>query len=109
MLMVLDVLNKLKLVDKFIKVRNTGTPEEFAELLRISKRQLYYYINFLKEHGADIVFDRKANTYLYRNHVKVDAMLSIRIMEDEEMLKCSAGVCYSFTRLNLLRPEKNGN
>ena len=94
--MVLDVLNKLKLVDKYIRARKTGTPKEFANAIGLSKSQLYYYIDFLKEYGAEIEYSRKTNTYHYKNIVEVDAKLSIKVMSENEMMNLNAGFCYSF-------------
>lgn len=98
--MILDVLNKLKLIDKYIRAKKTGSREEFAKSLGLSKRQLYYYIDFLKDYGAEIEFCRKINSYKYQNNVEVQAELSIKVMSENEMTNINAGLCYSFNNTN---------
>lgn len=89
--MIFDVINKLKLVDKYIYARKTGTRCEFAKLVGISKSQLYYYLDFLKEKGAEIGYNRKCQTYYYKNIVEVDVNLSVRVLYDDELMNSNAG------------------
>jgi len=98
--MVLDILNKLKLVDKYIRAQKTGSRDEFSKSIGLSKRQLYYYIDFLKDYGAEIEFCRKTNSYIYKNIVEVEAQLSIKVMSEDEMLNLNAGLSYSFRNSN---------
>lgn len=44
---------------------NTGTPEEFAMKLHVSKRQLYNLLDELRGLGASISYSRKSKTYYY--------------------------------------------
>lgn len=89
--MVLEVIEKLKLVYKYIGARKTGTRGEFLNLLGIKKSQLYYYFDFLKERGAEIRYCRKSRTYYYKNIVEVDVKLSVKVIPDDELVDLNAG------------------
>ena len=99
--MVFDILNKLKLVDKYIKAGKTGSRDEFAKSLGLSKSQLYYYLDFLKEKGAEIEYCRKSRTYYYKNIVEVDVKLSVRVMEENELVKLNAGFTNKYIKYSI--------
>jgi len=58
-------INRLKRIDQLIRLEATGNPKELASRLEISERQLYRYINDLKETGAKITFNHNINSYTY--------------------------------------------
>ena len=59
------MLNHLEYLDHLIRTKGTGTPAQLARKLEISQRCLYDNINFMKERGAPIMYDRKRNSYYY--------------------------------------------
>lgn len=60
-----ELLNRLEYLDHLIRIKGTGTPEQLAGKLKISRRSLYNHIRLLKEHGAPIMFCRKRGSYYY--------------------------------------------
>ena len=54
-------------MDKLISRRDTGCPSHFAEILGISERTLFNYLNILKELGGDIHFNPCYCSYEYLN------------------------------------------
>jgi len=66
----LDILSR---IDFFISHRATGTPQQFASKMGMSKRMLYHYLKFLKEDfKAPINYSRSQSTYHYQTPVKLD-------------------------------------
>ena len=63
-----DSLNRLKRIDYLIQTKSTGTPQELANKLNISKRWVYEYINMLKELGAPIKYCEITRSYLYEQN-----------------------------------------
>jgi predicted DNA-binding transcriptional regulator YafY len=60
------ILNRLERLDYFIRIKATGTPQELASKLGLSRSSLYEYINVLKERGAVIHFCRKRHCFYYQ-------------------------------------------
>lgn len=50
---------------KLLLYGNTGTPEEFANKLHVSKRQLFNLLDELRGLGASIKYSRYKKTYYY--------------------------------------------
>lgn len=55
----------IKHFDELIRQERTGTSEEFAAKLGISRRTLQRHIEQLREIGIDIVYDSYRQTYKY--------------------------------------------
>jgi len=58
----IDLICKLH---ELIRLEQTGTPNELAERLKISRTQLYKTLDIIKEHGVDIKYSRSFRTYHY--------------------------------------------
>lgn len=87
----LKQLERLRKVHKFIQQENTGTPNEFAANLGISRRQLYNIIEYLKEIDAPVLFSRKANTFYYKYDFKLLVNVSVQVLVNEELKTIYAG------------------
>jgi hypothetical protein len=62
---VIATINRIKKVNALVREKRTGSPEEFATYLGISKRQLYNIFDFFKTYGAKIKYSRSLNTFYY--------------------------------------------
>jgi predicted DNA-binding transcriptional regulator YafY len=60
-----EYIRILKRMDRMIRSRSTGTPEDFARRLAISERTLYNYLSLMKELGAPIRYSRYSESYIY--------------------------------------------
>jgi predicted DNA-binding transcriptional regulator YafY len=60
-----EYFKRIKQIDCLIRLRATGTPEQCACKLNISKRTLYNYINEMREMGMPISFSRELQSYIY--------------------------------------------
>lgn len=61
-------------MDRLIRLKATGTPEEFASKLNISKRSLFRLLNRLKDIGCPIKYNIYKRCYEY----EYDGMLVIK-------------------------------
>jgi hypothetical protein len=61
----IDEKDFLERVDQLIRLKATGSPDEFAEKLEISVRKVYRLMSDLKEMGCPIVYDSCAGSYKY--------------------------------------------
>lgn len=66
----LDCLERIEELDCLIQSEKTGRPNELAENLDLSVRQIYRLIGFMKNHGAEIEFNDHKQSYTYVNPVK---------------------------------------
>ena len=64
---IISNLDKLKLINSEIKNERTGTPDEFAKKLHISRSMLYNYMEEIKTLGAKLIYSRSNNTFYYKN------------------------------------------
>lgn len=59
-------LEKVQIIDRYIRSNNTGGSEEFAKKVNISRGMLYRYIKYMKEElNAPIEYNRIKSTYKY--------------------------------------------
>jgi len=61
----IKAINCLFRMHELIQQERTGTPDEFARTVQISRRQLYNMIQTLKDYGANIQYDRCRRTFYY--------------------------------------------
>ncbi|TSE10219.1 hypothetical protein [Aquimarina algiphila] len=52
-------------IDQFIRLQATGSPEELASRLRISRTKLYRIIDIMKKLNAPIEYDISTQSYVY--------------------------------------------
>lgn len=62
---IIKYMERIKRMDDLIRRRATGTPDEFAEKLEISRSALLKYIRVLKNMGAPVEFDEHEKCYRY--------------------------------------------
>ena len=59
------IVERIYQIHKLISQERTGTPDEFAKRVDISRRQLYYQLEELRGRGATIKYDRVRRTFYY--------------------------------------------
>lgn len=58
-------LERLKQIDQLIRLKATGSSQEFAKRVGISRSVLFDDMNLLKDLGADITYCSYRKTYQY--------------------------------------------
>ncbi|HHC78644.1 MAG TPA: hypothetical protein ENK46_02090 [Flavobacteriia bacterium] len=87
----LKQLERLQKVHKFIKQKKTGTPGEFAHILGISRRQLHYIIDYLKELEAPLEYNRKIPTFYYSYDFDLLVNIKVQVIVNDELRTIYAG------------------
>jgi predicted DNA-binding transcriptional regulator YafY len=59
------VIDRINYINRLIKIKSTGTPDQLAKRIHISKRTVFELIKTMKEFGAPIKYDRYRRTYFY--------------------------------------------
>jgi len=59
-------IQKLKKMDRLIRFRATGTPDELAAKMNVSRATLFRIIaRYKEEFNAPVYFDKSINSYCY--------------------------------------------
>jgi hypothetical protein len=97
-----DVMERM---DQMIRLENTGDAYEFSERLGISRRQLYYYVDELREMGLPLSYNRCAKTFFYEKRCRLKIDISVRELGDSDLRNYSGGffskeydLCISFAQ-----------
>lgn len=64
---ILDYQERIKRLYRLIKQERTGTRNDLAIKMHLSRRTITNYISELKSLGADIQYDKGRNTYFFNN------------------------------------------
>jgi hypothetical protein len=87
----LEQLERLKRMNELIKAQCTGTPDEFANMLNISRRQLYEYISYIKDLGVDIGYSKRLRTFYLTNDHELTVTCNIKVISKKESININGG------------------
>ena len=69
----IEQIQRIERLDQLIRLKATGNPNELADKLEISNRQLFNLLNIMRnELNAPIRFDNESNSYIYAEHGKIN-------------------------------------
>lgn len=88
---VFEYLDRISMMHKLIKVRKTGTPEEFARRLGVSRTSLYELIDEMRIRGAPIKYSKAARTFYYGEPFEILVNCSIRPLTVQEQENAGGG------------------
>jgi predicted DNA-binding transcriptional regulator YafY len=60
-----EYLNKIERLDFLIRLKATGTPDQLASRLGMSKRSVINYLKLMRDNGAPIKFCHIRQSYYY--------------------------------------------
>ena len=63
--MTLESFKRIERIDRLIRIKATGNPDQLATKLGMSRRSVFEYINLMKENGAPIKFCHFRQSYYY--------------------------------------------
>lgn len=91
-----EQMERLKRMNQLIKRERTGAPEEFARSLRISRRQLFNYLDEIKSLGAEVGYSKIKRSYYFSNGHELELDYSVKVLSKEDVRKVEGG----FRKLN---------
>jgi biotin operon repressor len=89
---VFEYLDRISMMHKLVVRQKTGTPEEFACQLGISRTTLYELIDELRSRGAPIAYSKSAKTFFYRQPYDIAVTCSLRPLTCNEVKESSGGI-----------------
>jgi biotin operon repressor len=75
---VFEYLDRISMMHKLVSRQKTGTPEEFAGQLGVSRTSLYEMIDELRSRGVPIAYSKSAKTFFYRQPYDIAVTCSMR-------------------------------
>lgn len=76
---VVDYLERIKRLYVLIKQEWTGSLNDIARKMLLSRRTITNYISELKSLGADIRYDKSRNTYYFNNEFVLYATFEVKL------------------------------
>jgi len=89
---VFEYLDHISMMHKLVLRQKTGTPEEFASQLGVSRTSLYELIDELRLRGAPIAYSKSAKTFFYRQPYDITVTCSLRPLTCSEEKENAGGV-----------------
>lgn len=99
----IKLIDRINTIHKLISNESTGTPEELARCVGVSRATLYNLIEDLKSHDAPIEYSRSRQTFYYVKEYHLSLNYSITILENELELKKVSGGSFIFTSVHYFR------
>jgi predicted DNA-binding transcriptional regulator YafY len=88
---IFEYLDRIGKVHKLISGQKTGTPEEFARQLGVSRTRLYELLDELRIRGAPIVYSKSAKTFYYSHPYDIAVTCLLRPLNFNEEKESSGG------------------
>ncbi|WDF69480.1 HTH domain-containing protein [Sphingobacterium oryzagri] len=84
-------IDRINLLDKLIRQKRTGTPNELARRLGLSVSRVYSLIDDLKDRGAPICYSRQLGSYFYDLEYSIKITVDITSLDDNKIYNISGG------------------
>lgn len=65
----LKQINRIERIDQLIRMKATGTPQELAKRLSISRSTLYNILEFMKSQGGKVYYCQTKQSFCYEKEV----------------------------------------
>jgi predicted DNA-binding transcriptional regulator YafY len=89
---VFEYLDRISMMHKLVVRQRTGTPEEFARQLGVSRTSLYELIDELRSRGAPIAYSKSSKTFFYRQPYDIAVTCSLRPLTCNEEKENAGGI-----------------
>jgi len=84
-------IERINLLNKLIKQKRTGSPNELSTRLGLSTSRLHRIIEELRLNGAPIAYSRQLQTYYYESGFDISISASFNPIDDQERVRISGG------------------
>ncbi|MCH7401288.1 DNA-binding protein [Belliella kenyensis] len=83
-------IERLELLIKLVKEQRTGSPDQFAQRLGMSRAKLYLVLEELRDEGVEIGFCKKVRSFCFKSG-EITFKFSWEIVTDEELQNLDGG------------------
>ncbi|TAL71184.1 MAG: HTH domain-containing protein [Bacteroidetes bacterium] len=89
---IFEYLDRISMMHKLVSRQRTGTPEEFAKQLGVSRTSLYELIDEMRSRGAPISYSKSTKTFFYRQPYDIAVTCLLRPLTYNEEKENSGGI-----------------
>ncbi len=101
-----QTIERLQLLHLLISQKKTGTPEQLARRLGISRSYLYIMIEDLKTLNVYVSYSRKSKSFYYEKEVNIEFILKVHTLSNNDLININAGNCNFFLPSSILDGTK---
>lgn len=91
MVKILNVVERLILLDRLLKKSETGNATQLAFKLGISRSHLFNHFEELKDLGIDVRFNKSKSSYEYYGDYELEVRQPLKVIRKTEDLKKTCG------------------
>jgi len=84
-------IDRIKKTHNLIQKQQTGTPDQFAKKLYISRSHLYNVVESLRDCGAIIKYSKKSESFYYDTPFDLELHYSLKIISNDETKEIFGG------------------
>ena len=77
-------LKRIQKIHQLISCQCTGSPDDLAASIYVSRRDLYYILHGLKKMGAKICYSRTKKTFYYTNRFNLNMQIKVSLLGEKE-------------------------
>ena len=99
---IIKYLDRIKRMDDLIQRKATGTPEEFAAKMGLSRVALLKYIRLLKELNAPLQYDHYRRSYYYLFPCRLKLGYESKLLDKEELVDINKKSLKKFCEIVLI-------
>lgn len=100
-------IERLQLLNKLVREKRTGSPEELAERLAVSRAKLYLILEELRDRNVFIKFNKRINSFEYEACRGINLEFSFRILRQDEENIINGGKIINFFPASIILDGAN--
>lgn len=81
----IEELKRIQKIHNLISCQCTGSPDNLAASIYVSRSELYYILREFKKMGAQISYNRCKRSFCYSNNFKLDMKIKVSYLGEDEM------------------------
>ncbi|MHA7130672.1 DNA-binding protein [Algoriphagus namhaensis] len=89
-------IERLQLLNKLVREKRTGTPDELAKRLGVSRAKLYLILEELRDRNVFIKFNKRINSFEYEACKGINLEFTFRILRQDEEKRINGGKFLNF-------------
>lgn len=100
-------IERLQLLNKLVREKRTGSPEELAERLGVSRAKLYLILEELRDRNVCVKFNKRINSFEYEACKGINLEFSFRILRQDEEKMINGGKIINFLSESIILDGAN--
>ena len=95
---IIESIERIQILHKLMSEEKTGTPNDLAQRLGISRSTLYNLLEELKAQRISIAYSRTKESFFYLEDIDIEVKFSVKIIRDPNKLTKirGGGIIFSF-------------